>query len=1096
MRGRPGSSVRRDRVLPPIAALGLALLACLAAGAAPARAASEPLYAWVPAPPPEGKPEFPLDGYLNGPCGAAVDSTGDVYVSDRYHDAVDVFAPGGAGAPPEFLAQLHGVEEPCGLALDSTGRLYVNSFHRGVARYTPSPYPVVKNATKYGVGTAIDPGPATGVAVGLASGHVYVDRRTYVNEYDASGSFLRRIGEGTLEDGYGVAVSRYPGTAGYVYVADAAANTIEAFDPETDPANPVQTIDGGEVPGGGFTSLRDSSVAVDDASGELYVLDDIQPAHASQPEAAVWVFHASGAYEGHLRYAAVNGAPSGLAVDNSTNTEELPNHEIVPTQGRAYVTSGNTHPGGLYAYAPEAATVGSLAAPSIPPGPLGGSSLFPTVPIGEPAAAGGGIICQGDSCQALPSEPLDPTLTTTLAGLGNPKVRYAHQRRRRHKQRGHRHRHHKHRHRRGARASSAAAGPPAASAAVAAAAGAGAAGAAFAAVAAVSGPPIEPGFEASAWDAGGEAATLAGSHPYALELSLGLDQGGGAADLREATIELPEGLLADPAGAGLCSAAAFAGGSCPARSQVGTLEVESPLGGGQQRFGLFDLEPAAGFAIELGASTFENKKVVLGGGIGADGRGAALTLSAVNVPAGLRAHGLRLSVWGVPWDASHNAERGDCLNEAEPSFPWAGCSVGDPLLDSQHRPLAFLTLPTVCGAPLHFGVGARSWQGAGEVNATADTAAPLSGCASLRFESRAEGLLTVKKASSSSGFVFRLTATTPASPTPAPASSRHPGAVRLELPKGVTLNPSVGAGLGVCEPAQLRRRDRRSSRYGAGCPNGSKIGDFSVRLALLRRPARRRDLPRPAQPLRANPFDSLLAVYLVAKSAERGIMVKLGGQDRPRPQRRHAHRDLRRPAPAPLHRPARSTSAPASARPWSPRRPAGRRPPGSTSPPGRARRRATTPPHSPITAGIDAGPCPTGATPPFAPGVVAGGVNSNVGSYTPYFVHLTRQRHRAGDHLLLAGPAAGDHRQARRHPLLPRGRDRGGAGKARLRRDRAPLLPGGLPGRAHPDRLRRRRRPHLRPRQHLPRRPLPRPAALAGRRSTPPRSAPSTSARS
>jgi hypothetical protein len=46
---------------------------------------------------------------------------------------------------------------------------------------------------------------------------------------------------------------------------------------------------------------------------------------------------------------------------------------------------------------------------------------------------------------------------------------------------------------------------------------------------------------------------------------------------------------------------------------------------------------------------------------------------------------------------------------------------------------------------------------------------------------------------------------------------------------------------------------------------------------------------------------------------------------------------------------------------------------------------------SQIEAGIDAGPCPTGATPPFSPGVVAGGVNSNVGSYTPYFVHLTRK---------------------------------------------------------------------------------------------------------
>lgn len=34
------------------------------------------------------------------------------------------------------------------------------------------------------------------------------------------------------------------------------------------------------------------------------------------------------------------------------------------------------------------------------------------------------IPCFGDDCQILPSAPRDPTLTTTVAGLGNPKVHY------------------------------------------------------------------------------------------------------------------------------------------------------------------------------------------------------------------------------------------------------------------------------------------------------------------------------------------------------------------------------------------------------------------------------------------------------------------------------------------------------------------------------------------------------------------------------------------------------------------------------------------------------------------------------------------------
>jgi hypothetical protein len=39
-------------------------------------------------------------------------------------------------------------------------------------------------------------------------------------------------------------------------------------------------------------------------------------------------------------------------------------------------------------------------------------------------------LCQGDSCQSLPSPPIDPTLTTLLAGPGNPSVRYPKSKRR------------------------------------------------------------------------------------------------------------------------------------------------------------------------------------------------------------------------------------------------------------------------------------------------------------------------------------------------------------------------------------------------------------------------------------------------------------------------------------------------------------------------------------------------------------------------------------------------------------------------------------------------------------------------------------------
>ena len=43
-----------------------------------------------------------------------------------------------------------------------------------------------------------------------------------------------------------------------------------------------------------------------------------------------------------------------------------------------------------------------------------------------------------------------------------------------------------------------------------------------------------------------------------------------------------------------------------------------------------------------------------------------------------------------------------------------------------------------------------------------------------------------------------------------------------------------------------------------------------------------------------------------------------------------------------------------------------------------------------ITRGVDGGPCPTG-TPPFDPGYLAGTINNNAGSYSPFVLRLTRK---------------------------------------------------------------------------------------------------------
>ena len=256
------------------------------------------------------------------------------------------------------------------------------------------------------------------------------------------------------------------------------------------------------------------------------------------------------------------------------------------------------------------------------------------------------------------------------------------------------------------------------------------------------------------------------------------------------------------------------------------------------------------------------------------------------------------------------------------------------------------------------------------------------------FDPDPDGLLTVEKASSGSGFVFRFTNEDENLTDPEPASS-HVQRMVVELPDGVTLNPSIGAGLGTCASAAVRRGESAFNPPGAGCPNPRRSASSASGCPIYDRSPARLGLPgrAPREPLRL---------------ADRGLPGRQVGRPRPAlPDRRRSSipdpgtgnldRHRRRPAPAPLHRPRGRLPLAASARRWSARRAAGRRGPRSPSPPGRrARARCTQRRPTRRSPGIDDGPCPAG-TPPFAPDAIAGGVNSNVNSYTPYFVHLIRK---------------------------------------------------------------------------------------------------------
>jgi hypothetical protein len=523
--------------------------------------------------------------------------------------------------------------------------------------------------------------------------------------------------------------------------------------------------------------------------------------------------------------------------------------------------------------------------------------------------------------------------------------------------------------------------------------------------------PGEEGFAARVAASGGEAATAAGSHPYELDISVGLREGGsfegqsGVAlpdgDLRDLEVSLPPGFLANPAALPACDLSAFStprsspfeesasGESCPADTQVGTAEVVSSSGGGRpRRFGLFNLVPPPGVAAQIGFSPYGSP---LAFSTDLDRRpdgSYVIDLDAAGVSQALDLTSLSLSFWGTPWATSHDGERGNCLNEREPAFSWAKCSAGDP---RSAPPEAYLTLPARCSGGLSFGLRATSWQQPSIVTATAvsrdseGAPAELGHCQVAGFTPQATAQLTTTRTSSASGLNFTLNEDQRQLTEPQLAASPPTQRLVVSLPPGVTLNPSLAAGLGSCTEAQLAA-ERAGGAQGEGCPNGSKIGDFEAQVPLFEGAAEGAVyLATPGQ----NPFGSLLALYLVARIPTRGVLVEAAGdvaldpvsgnltatfEGLPQLPYTGLSLTLRSGNRAPLITPSTCQSAIARVdlAAW-----------GGGAPEVHAQSA------SQIVAGSAGGPCPSGP-PPFSPGVFAGGVNSNVNSYTPYFVHLTR----------------------------------------------------------------------------------------------------------
>lgn len=540
--------------------------------------------------------------------------------------------------------------------------------------------------------------------------------------------------------------------------------------------------------------------------------------------------------------------------------------------------------------------------------------------------------------------------------------------------------------------------------------------------------PGDAGFAVVAREADGSLATRASTHPESLSTTIGVDPASG--DLRDLAIERPAGLVENPAVVDTCTLTEFrrprespfqvsaSGESCPDDSQVGTLAVR--LGGGEERtFGLFSLVAPPGAPALLGASPF-GMPLTFTPAIQSTSGAYRTALVARDLSQQLALAGLTLTVWGNPWYVGHDEQRGDCLNEVDPangfgepallekepqtsppSAPFyqpGTCSVGNP---KAFPVRAYLTLPTTCAASLQSRAVASFWQHPSPVARTfvhrdaGGGPLTLAGCDSsgLRPEG-ASAKPNSDRAASPTGFQFEL-AIDQANLLKGTSEAgrlipetRAPSQVKtavVDLPRGMTINPSLAVGLSGCSPARFAA-ETVASAPGAGCPNQSKIGEMIVQSPLFERQIEGSVyLATPGD----NPFGSLLALYLLAKAPDRGVMVKLAGQVRLDPvtgQVRAVFDDL-------PQLPYESLTI---------RLRDGQRSP-LASPPSCGTYESTIalspwldPAHgytvrSPFALGRgpEGGACPQ-APAPFAPGAVSGTENRNAGSYSPFHLLLSR----------------------------------------------------------------------------------------------------------
>jgi hypothetical protein len=396
--------------------------------------------------------------------------------------------------------------------------------------------------------------------------------------------------------------------------------------------------------------------------------------------------------------------------------------------------------------------------------------------------------------------------------------------------------------------------------------------------------------------------TQAGSHPFDMTTSfkLNLDPEGvlmgrelaGDYYAKDISVDLPSGFAGSIVSVPQCHFADIevGGPGCPTSSQVGVATVYKDSAGTYDAIRMapvYNVVPADGAAAELvfGVVGVVQPILVTSRTDGDYG----LVAQTRNISGFIPFAGLSITLWGVPADPRHDAERFLPENGVACVFcKGPGNHKGEPLPDSA-PPTAFMTNPTKCGPGSDYNAKliGDSWVHPGlfepfdgrpllsdpnwQTVSTPMYPAGVTGCDKLAFNPSLSVTPDTTEADSPSG--YRVDLHVPQSIAPNDLATPALDNAVTTLPQGLAINPGAADGLQACTdnggepPGSAGNEIGLGSEAQPACPHASQVGTVEVTTPLLP------DILHGEAYLSSDHSNNNYAVFVVIRGD--GLLVKL-----------------------------------------------------------------------------------------------------------------------------------------------------------------------------------------------------------------------------